>query len=261
MSLTPELRAFVIGVVEERISELKITREEFEKLKIAVEKNSEAIEKLTSTVNELAEAQKRTEERINELAEAQKRTEERINELAEAQKRTEERINELAEAQKRTEERINELAEAQKRTEENVASLAKEVRNLSVEVSKLSDAVGFSLEDLGRELLPSRLREYGVEVERLERRYFFLDGEEIEVNLYGEGLRDGRKILIIGESKSRIYSNDVEKFNTHAEKIKVHTAMEIFKLMFGFAIHPSALREAENFNIYLFTAYRPAQHR
>jgi len=223
----------VIGVVEERISELKITREEFEKLKIAVEKNSEAIEKLTSTVNELAEAQKRTEERINELAEAQKRTEERINELA----------------------------EAQKRTEESVASLAKEVRNLSVEVSKLSDAVGFSLEDLGRELLPSRLMEYGVEVERLERRYFFLDGEEIEVNLYGEGLRDGRKILIIGESKSRIYSNDVEKFNTHAEKIKVHTAMEIFKLMFGFAIHPSALREAENFNIYLFTAYRPAQHR
>ncbi|MBS7638467.1 hypothetical protein KEJ49_06270, partial [Candidatus Bathyarchaeota archaeon] len=189
-------------MVEERVSELKVSREEFEKLKIAVEKNTEAIEKLSSAINELAEAQKRTEERINELAEAQKRTEERINELAEAQKRTEERINELA--------------EAQKRTDQNVATLAKRMESLAVEVGRLSETIGFSLEDLGRELLPSRLRELGVAIEGLERRHFVVDGEEIEVNLYGEGLCSGRRILVLGEAKSRIYSNDVERFNTQA---------------------------------------------
>ncbi|MBS7652265.1 hypothetical protein KEJ13_03935 [Candidatus Bathyarchaeota archaeon] len=287
MSLTPELRAFIVGVVEERVSELKVTREEFEKLKTAVEKNTEAIEKLSFAVNklaeaqkkteerinelaeaqkkteerinELAEAQKKTEERINELAEAQKKTEERINELAEAQKKTEERINELAEAQKKTEERINELAEAQKKTEENVSALAKRIESLAVEVGKLSEAVGFSLEDLGRELLPSRLREMGIDVMALERRYFVVDGEEVEVNLCGEGVWNGRKVLVVGEVKSRIYSNDVGKFNAQAEKIVRHTGREIFKLMFGFAVHPSAIIEAESQNISLFTAYRPSR--
>ncbi len=217
MSLTPELRAFIIGVVEERVSELKVSREEFEKLKIAVEKNTEAIEKLSSAVNKLAEAQKRTEERINELA------------------------------------------EAQKRTEQNVATLAKRMESLAVEVGRLSETIGFSLEDLGRELLPSRLRELGVAIEGLERRHFILDGEEIEVNLYGEGVYKGRRVLVLGEVKSRIYSNDVEKFNTQAEKIGRHLGREIFKLMFGFAIHPTAMMEAEWRNISLFTAYRPSK--
>jgi len=227
MSVTPELRSFVIGVVEERIKELRVSREEFERLRLAVEWNTETIGKLSAAVGELAEAQKRTEERINSLVEVQKGTEERIDSLA----------------------------EAQKRTEDVVARLAGGLDMLRVEVGRLSDTVGFSLEDLAKEFLPSRLRGGGIEVSKLERRYFILDGEEVEVNLYGEGLQDGNEVLVLGKVKSRIYGGDVERFNLQAERIRRLTGKEAFKLMFSFAVHPSAIKESDRLRVALFTAY------
>ncbi|MEM2927305.1 MAG: hypothetical protein QXO94_07590, partial [Candidatus Bathyarchaeia archaeon] len=123
MQFTPELRTFIIGLVEERIRELKVSREEFEKLRLAVEMNSKYLGELSIAIGSLVEAQKRTEERINSLVEAQKRTEERINSLV----------------------------EAQKRTEDSVAQLAEGLEMLRREVSSFSDTIGFSLEDLARE--------------------------------------------------------------------------------------------------------------
>ncbi|MEM2634930.1 MAG: hypothetical protein QW372_05640, partial [Nitrososphaerales archaeon] len=194
-------------------------------------------------------------ERINSLAEAQKRTEERINSLVEAQKLTEERINSLAEAQKRTENEISLLVEAQKRTEDHITKLSESLNALRIDVSRLSETIGFSLEDLAKEYLPIILKEKGVLINKLERRYFILDGEEIEVNLYGEGVLNGKEILILGEVKSRIYGRDVESFNVQAEKIERYAGKESFKLMFGFAVHPSAIKESDRLKVTLFTAY------
>ena len=243
MEITPELRAFIVGVVEERLRELRLTREAFESLREAVEENTKAIKRL-------AEAQRRTEKRVEELAEAQGRTEERLNILAEAQRKTEESLSTLAR-------RVDSLADAQRRTEESVMKLSEAVSLLRVEVGRLSEAVGFSLEDLARWLLPSRLREEGVEVEGFERRFFLIDGREVEVNLYGEGRRDGEEIIILGEVKSRIYSDDVNRFAGIAEHIEAMMGRRAYKLLFGFAIHPSALRDAEERDVHLYTAYRP----
>ncbi|MDH7554668.1 MAG: hypothetical protein QHH74_13550, partial [Spirochaetota bacterium] len=87
--ITPQIKKKIIEIIDERIGQVHVTKEDFSELK--------------SIVRDLAEAQKRTEE-------AQQRTEKRLEELAEAQKRTEE-------AQQRTEKRLGELAEAQQRTE------------------------------------------------------------------------------------------------------------------------------------------------
>ena len=235
MSITPELRAFIIGVVEEKIKELKITKEEFEKLRKAVEENTKA---------------------IKELTEAQRRTEKRLEELAIAQKRTEERIEELVEAQKRTEERIEMLTDAQRRTEDAIAKLAEEMRMLRTEVGRLSETIGFSLEDLARELLPSRLREDGIRVERLERKYFILDGEEVEINLYGEGILEGERVIVLGEVKSRIYGRDVDRIASIVEKIEKLMDRRSVRVLFGFAVHPSAQIEAEKRGVRIYTAYR-----
>ncbi|MGQ9748920.1 MAG: hypothetical protein ACUVR9_04960, partial [Desulfosoma sp.] len=67
--LTSELYKTIITIVDERVREIRVTREDFDDLK--------------QVVRELAEAQKRTEARVEELAEAQKRTELRLEELAE----------------------------------------------------------------------------------------------------------------------------------------------------------------------------------
>ena len=250
MSITPELYEFIIKVVEDKVKEIKVTREEFDKL-------TSAVNKLTEKVTELAEAQKKTEERLNQLAV-------RVDQLAEAQRRTEERLNQLAmrvdqlaEAQRRTEERLNQLAEAQRRTEETVQKLSEAIRELSVQVGRLSDLIGFGLEDIARVMVPGWLeRNMGIYVEDLSPRFIMVDGTELQLNLFGIGRKDAKEIIIVGECKSRIYASEVRKFSKLLKKVhKAFPDKEVLGFLFGFLIHPSAEEEAKKYGIKLIATY------
>jgi len=242
-------------------------------------------DKLENAVTELAQAQKRTEERVEELAQAQKRTEERVEELAQAQKRTEERVEELAQAQKRTEERVEELAQAQKRTEERVEELAQALQKLTSRVDTLtenvnlltkrvdvlteamqglkkdlaglSDTVGFSLEDIAKIVLPGYLeRHLKIKMGEFERKFIKMNEKEIEINLYGEGTLDSEKVVIIGESKSKIGNEAVRKFIKDIEGIEKVINNKIIKVMFGYVIYPSAKEIGDKENIILVASYQ-----
>jgi len=231
LALTPELYEAIVRIVDQRVGEVKVTREDFDKL-------ARTVSELGGTVRELAEAQKRTEQRVEELAEAQKRTEQRVEELAEAQKRTEQRVEDLAEAQKRTEAALMELAESQKRTNEAL--------------SRLTDTVGHDLESVARLSAPSWLEVHqNVRVPSLERRLFKVDGEDVEVNLYGEGMRGRAPITVVGEAKSTIHGRDVEDFSGRVDRLKSQLRGRIIKLMFGYWIHPSAEQEAKRLQVHV----------
>ena len=226
--LTAELYRAVVALVDDRMAEIRVVREDFDRL--------------TATVQALAEAQKRTEERVNELAEAQKRTEERLERLeatvqalVEAQKRTEERVNELAEAQKRTEERVNELAEAQKRTEEQVQALVHEMTVIKADVHALKDDMGSVkgrlLEMDYREKAPSffgrMLRRVRVQpLDRwLENLEAHLSPEEVDevwrLDLLVSGvLKGGPEVWLAVEISSVVDRNDVERAARRAELLR-----------------------------------------
>ena len=231
-TMTPELYELIIKIVDERVREIRVTREDFDKL--------------TATVNKLAEAQHRTEERLEQLAEAQRRTEERLTRLESV-------VEQLAEAQHRTEERLEQLAEAQRRTEESL-------RELAVQVGRLSDTVGFGLEDVARVMAPGWFeRHLGIAVEEeLEPRYVRHGEAEVQVNLFGRGRRaDGTEVLIAGETKSRIYKSDVRSFARVIETVRnAYPGREVLAFMFGYLIHPSADEEAEKHDIIVLATYR-----
>jgi len=245
MGVTPELYDIIVHVVDQRVGEIKVTREAFDKL-------AGTVSELSVAVRELAEAQKRTEERlgrvegaVESLAEAQKRTDERLQELAgtvrdlaEAQKRTDERLQELADAQKRTEVALRELAEAQKRTNEAVG--------------RLTDTIGHDLESVARVSAPNWLQVYeDVKVPSLERRIFKVDGEDVEINLYGEGVKGRAPVTVVGEAKSTIHGRDVEAFLGRVDRLKSQLRGRIIKLMFGYWIHPSAEQEAKKLQVHV----------
>jgi len=189
----------------------------------------EEFDKLTKVVRELAEAQRRTEERLNELAM-------RVDQLAEAQRRTEERLNELAM-------RMDQLTEA--------------VHSLSVSVGRLSDVVGYGLEDIARIMVPGWLeRHMGIYVEDLSPRFLEVDGLEIQVNLFGVGRRDGTEVIVVGECKSRIYASEVKKFSSLLDNVRrAFPGKEVLGFLFGFLIHPSAEIEAEKRGIKVIATY------
>ena len=275
VSLTPELYDLIVRIIDDRVKEIKVTREEFDKLRKSME---ERFERLENAITRLAEAQRRTEERVSKLedavmrlAEAQKRTEERISRLedavmrlAEAQRKTEERVSKLedavmrlAEAQRRTEERLNALAEAQRRTEDAIRKLAIGMNALRREVGRLSDTIGFGLEDIARVVLPGWLhRHLGVKIDELRREFLTIDGREVEVDLYGEGLLKGERIIVVGEVKSRIYEAQVDKFyrSIYAPLSKKVSA-RVIGILFGYLIHPSAKKRAQELGLYTVASY------
>ncbi|MBE3587710.1 MAG: chordopoxvirus fusion protein [Thermoanaerobacteraceae bacterium] len=162
----------------------------------------------TGDFNELKEIVRDLSVKMGELAEAQKETQKEVGRLDRA-------LQELAEAQKRTEQRVEELAEAQKRTEEELRKLIGEHNETRKQLGGLSTTVGYRLEDEAFKALPGLLKkDFGLSVRgRLLRKYVKDNrGRHVEVNIIGEGEKNGEVYTIVGESKSQLSKGDVDDF-------------------------------------------------
>ncbi|MEM3371989.1 MAG: TMF family protein [Candidatus Korarchaeum sp.] len=215
MSITPELYEFIVKVVEERTREIRVTREEFEKLREVVRENTEAIDQLRKAVAGLEKA-----------------------------------VERLVEAQAKSEERLTRLEAA-------VEKLAIAVGELRVEVGRLSDTVGYGLEDVARMLIPYWLeRDWSIRLRGdLRREFLRLDGEEVEVDLYSEGAREGEEVRVVGEVRSRIYGGDVRRFYSRIVNPLRRTGVDVIAFMLGYVVHPSAREEAERLGMSVIAAY------
>lgn len=164
--ITPTIKREIIRIIDERIAEAHVTKEDFSELK-------------------------------GIIADIGKK------------------VGDLAEAQKKTELKIEDLAEAQKKTEHELMLLAGEHRKTRKEVGGLSATVGYRLEDEAYRALPNLLKnDYGIVIKGRLRRGYLKDnkGRDVETNIFGEGERDGGSITIIGEGKSQLSKNDIDRF-------------------------------------------------
>jgi flagellar biosynthesis GTPase FlhF len=249
--ITSELYKAIVAIVDDRVREIRVTREDFDDLK--------------QVVRELAQAQTRTEQRldrltekIEELAEAQKRTEARVEELAEAQKRTEARVEELAQAQKRTEARVEELAEAQKKTEVMLARLTDEHRKTREMLGGLAHTVGYRLEDEAIWALPHLLaRDFGMEIDGQLVRTFLetAPNRYVEVNIWGYGVLNGRRVAILGEAKSQLKKRDVDGFLKTMARVREISGMEVFPVLVTYQVSPKVKQAAAEKGIKVYLSY------
>ena len=197
---------------------------------------------------------------VHELAEAQKRTETRVEELAEAQKRTETRVEELAEAQKRTETRVEELAEAQKRTEQALLQLSKRVDQTNQQIGGLNMTVGYSLENEAYQCLPELLRrDWLIEVTEPLRRDWLptTAGKMVEVNIVGQGRREGETLLILGESKLQLSRKYVDAFlNTRFRRIATGGLTSFPVLITHMEAEPGVVAYAREHGVAVYLSYQ-----
>ena len=286
--ITPPVRREIVKIIDERIREAHVTREDFTELKsivkdiavklgeltVAQNRTEQRVEELAvaqtrteQKVEELAVAQKRTEQRVEELTvaqkeltEAQKRTEQRLEELAVAQKRTEQRLEELAEAQKRTENRVEELAEAQRATETQIQILTKRVGLLEVNVGGMARSMGYAFENEVYRNLPRVLAEkYSIQVkDKIIRSK--IAGHE--VNIFGRALRGEQEILIVGEAKVRLEEKRAEgptAFDELDEKVEavksVHSQVEIVPMLITHFATPRFLQKANEKGIIVVQSF------
>ncbi len=167
-------------------------------------------------------------------------------------------VQELAEAQKRTEQRVNELAEAQKRTEEEIRKLTIGQRHLRELIGGLTHTVGYRLEDESYKALPRLIKEdFDVEIVGRLKRDFIEIGKDryIEVNIWGEGRKNSKEYVIIGDAKSQLKKRDIDEFIKRINYIKMFIKKEQINLIVTYIAPPRIQRYAKEKNIKIYFSY------
>jgi len=224
--VTPTVKKELIRIIDERIRDVHVTKEDFSELKAIV----------------------------RDIAEVQKRTEIKVEELAEVQNRTELRLGELSDAQNRTELRLGELAGAQIRTEVAVEKLARGLEATRMELGGLSRSVGYSLENEAYRQLPRYLAEtHGIEVaDRMVRME--LDGEEI--NIFARGRKEGKEIYIVGEAELKLSSvGKLRQLQKKVSLVRKHYGGECVALMITHFARPQILTAAKDKGIIIVQSF------
>jgi hypothetical protein len=72
-----------------------------------------------------------------------------------------------------------------------------------------------------------------------------VDGQELEFDLYGHGQRNGERVTVVGEVRSRIYGRDVEEAVRWTTRLAPQLSGTPVTVLFGFVIHPSARNTAQ----------------
>ena len=154
-----------------------------------------AQDKTSGHIRDLAAAQDKNSSQIENLTAAQDKNSSQIEEMTAAQDKNSSQIEEMTAA-------IKELAIAQQRTEKQVAKLTSATSDIRSEIGGMSRSMSYALENEAYRALPAFLLDkHGIEVtERLIRAP--VNNEEI--NFFGRAVRDGKPVLIVGESKQRL---------------------------------------------------------
>jgi chromosome segregation ATPase len=209
----------------ERVDQLaeaqRKTEERLDQLALRVDELTERLNRLTERVDDLTVRLDKLTERVDQLAEAQRRTEERLNQLALRVDELTERLNQLAEAQRDMAEKMSKLIDAQMQLEDSLAKLLGRMKTTEERIEWIFSSIGFTIEDKSLKALPELLKREGITVEgNLVRRYYKIGDEYNQLNIYGWGRKDGEKILILGEIKTRASKKEINEFIKLADKVK-----------------------------------------
>ena len=225
---------------------------DFSELKAIVQDLAESQKAMGASQEAMGKTQEAMGTTLQDLAESQKAMGKTLQDLAESQKAMAITVEENSSQIRDLTGVVKELAVAQLRTEAEVEKLTSAVGDIRSEIGGMSRSMSYALENEAYRALPAFLLEnHGIEVtERLIRTS--VNNEEI--NFLGRAVRDGRPVLIVGESKQRLDERRSSKreedrifsqLETKAEVVRAaYPDEEITKLLITHYARPEFLRTA-----------------
>ena len=127
--------------------------------------------------------------------------------------------------------------------------------------------VGYGIEDKMIPHLPAFAKmEFGVDLTQVDRRnVIYPTGKYDEVNLYGEGSRDGQDIFMIGEAKAQPGKKDFDDFSKKLARLQGVLKGTIESFMVGYQYTPAVEAYADErypqirrFRTFEITSYQAA---
>ena len=254
-SAIAELRQTVSGLMEvtQRHSQ------EIAELRQMVQENTSAIAELRQTVSGLVEVTQRHSQEIAELRQMVQENTSAIAELrqtvsglVEVTQRHSQEIAELRQA-------VRELVETTKKHGQVLRRLELDQQDIRKQLGGLAMAFGYRLEDDAYLALPRLLKQdHGIEVQGRLKRDYLVDrqGNHLEVNILGEGVREGETITIVGESKAQLSANEIDRFLRR----KVRRLQGVYPNLFPIIVtymttSPDVLEHARQRGVAVFFSY------
>ena len=95
-------------------------------------------------------------------------------------------------------------------------------------IGGLSDTVEYGLEDRAIASMPKLLKQrYDIEVDgRLVRKYVNVAGREQELNMFGTGTCNGKRLFIVGEGKSKLSKKHVDAFIKLLDRLRAASVVD-----------------------------------
>ncbi len=123
----------------------------------------------------------------------------------------------------------------------------------------MSHTVDYRLEDEAMKSLPSLLkRDLSVDTQGpLIRDYIEIGPKKnMELNIWGHGVKDGKAVEIVGEAKSQLKKRDVDKFLEALEILEPIINKQIVLLLVTYQTSPDVRRYIQGKNIALYFSYQ-----
>ena len=122
----------------------------------------------------------------------------------------------------------------------------------------ISSMFRYQLADMSYRTLPPLLkRDHAITVKGRLKRGFLetASNKYIEINIWGQGERDGKSIEIIGEAKTQLKKRDVDKFLQTLHAIQPHIDHSIHPVCITYQTSPTVTQYAKDKGISLYFTY------
>ncbi|MDW8275591.1 MAG: hypothetical protein RMJ59_04320, partial [Candidatus Nitrosocaldus sp.] len=143
------------------------------------------------------------------------------------------------------------IEERVSKIEARIAELDKSILELRSQVAGLSATLGMVVESEARRTLREYLMDQGYRLSDVRRRMTItVDGESIEIDIYGRVSRDGMEMNVIAEAKSRVSVMDIVSLVNKAMKVE-RIKGKSMKALLGFRIDDDAYDKAKELDVML----------
>lgn len=144
--------------------------------------------------------------------------------------------------QKCADQRFEQWARAQSKIDREFQRIHRCLTKVETLIQQLYGQLNYNLANTAHDVLPELLKtRYNVKVDKLYHAnvvYSLEKGKYDEVNIFGEGFRNGQKVYVVGECKARFGVKNFRDMERMLKRVEKKLDAPLFPLVLAYQYHP-----------------------
>ncbi len=245
--------------VEQRLDKVE---QRLDKVEQRLDKVEQRLDKVEQRLDKVEQRLDKVEQRLDKVEQRLDKVEQRLDKVEQRLDKVEQRLDKVEQRLDKVEQRLDDLTATVRQMQQEMAEMRAEFEDrfqmLHRRLEGISHSLGYFLENRALVVLPILLKQaYGIEVEGdLERRYVNVAGKMRQINIIGYGVRDGQRLLIVGETKVRPSKKEITRFLKTCQGLAEQEGLPLFPVIVAHDFPPEVQRFLEQEGVVAVPSYR-----